>query len=270
MFLGGFFLELSTGKKTLLAENLAGGHAYVASPDGKRLVYGTSIGGGCADADRLTIANVDGTAARVLPPPRGFIYCGARWSPDGTKLVYQLRKGRVSTDVGNLFVHDLSTGRKTQVTDLELTRAWWWFLSPIVSPDGQRVIFHLPRRSSETTRWDIWSVPVTGGDMTLLLENAAFPLQFPERERIAFVQPARSSFFGSGIAIASSNGAGSRRTLVKADASVFWPRMSPDGSKIAYQDGDSITVVQVSTGDSSKVADGETPEWLDNDTLIVS
>jgi hypothetical protein len=46
--------------------------------------------------------------------------------------------------------------------------------------------------------------------------------------------------------------------------------MSPEGSRIAYQDGSSIYVVDVSTGESSRVADGNLAEWLDDDTLIVS
>ena len=46
--------------------------------------------------------------------------------------------------------------------------------------------------------------------------------------------------------------------------------MSPDGSRIAYQDGGSIYVVDLLTHESSKVADGNTAEWLDNDTLIVA
>lgn len=46
--------------------------------------------------------------------------------------------------------------------------------------------------------------------------------------------------------------------------------MSPDGSQIAYQDSGSTYVVDVSTGESSEVADGDTAEWLDNDTLILT
>jgi Tol biopolymer transport system component len=61
-----------------------------------------------------------------------------------------------------------------------------------------------------------------------------------------------------------------RSTLVEANDSIWWPRLSPDGSKIAYQDGGSIYVVDLFTRESSKVADGDNAEWLDNDTLIVA
>lgn len=265
---GPFFLDLRTGEMTPLAENLAGGYAYEASPDGRTLVFGSSDGGGCVEPD-VTVANIDGTDARSLESPEGLTICAARWSPNGTQLVYQERNGANPSSVGNLFVQDLSSGRRTQITDLELTRAWWWFLSPSFSPDGRNVIFHLPRGSSEITKWDVWSVPVTGGELTLVLRNAAFPRYFPDGKEIAFVLPTTSNFGGHSIAIASADGRGSRRTLVEANG-IWWPTMSPEGSRIAYQDGSSIYVVDVSTGESSRVADGNLAEWLDDDTLIVS
>jgi hypothetical protein len=46
--------------------------------------------------------------------------------------------------------------------------------------------------------------------------------------------------------------------------------MSPDGTGIAYVNGSSIYVVDVSTGEASKVEGGETVEWLDDDRLIVN
>jgi Tol biopolymer transport system component len=266
---GPFFLDLPTGERTPLPENLAGGYIYGASPDGTRLAYGTC----CSGADVMTVANIDGTGARTLQSPEGLNYYGARWSPDGTKVVYQQRDGGddgVTGDVGNLFVHDLSSGQRTQITDLELARAWWWYLSPNFSPDGQNVIFHLPRGSSETTKWDGWSVPVTGGEPTLVLRNAAFPMYFPNEKEIAFVVPTTSNFEGKAVAIASADGQDSRRTLIEANGLIWLPTMSPDGSGIAYQDGGAIYVVEVSTGESSEVADGDTAAWLDSDTLIVT
>ena len=137
-------------------------------------------------------------------------------------------------DVGNLFVEDLASGRRTQLTDLELSRAWWWYLSPSFTPDGRNVIFHLPRGRSETTEWDAWSVPVAGGGPTLVLRNAAFPMYFADGKEIAFVPPAASNFEGHSIAIASADGEGSRRMLVEAGGPIWLPTMSPEGSRIAY------------------------------------
>jgi hypothetical protein len=271
---GPFFLDLRTGKRTALADNLAGGESYVASPDGTRLVYNTCRDGGCHGADVMTVANIDGTDARTLQSPQGLNDYGARWSPDGTKLVYQGRNPAAPHSVGNLFVQDLSSGRRTQLTDFERSRAWW-FLSPSFSPDGRNVIFHLPRGSSRTTKWDVWSVPVTGGEPTLVLRNAAFPMlnPYPGPEGIAiqFVLPMASNFAGQSIMtgrpIPDSD---IRGTVVAAKDSIRWPTVASDGDRIAYQDGGSIYVVDIRTGESSQVADGETAEWLDDDTLIVN
>lgn len=270
------FLDLETGEATLLPESLEGGYAYVASPDGGRVVY--EEGPGCEVA-QLTVANIDGTDLQTIEAPKGHIICGARWSPDGTKLVYQERDGADPFDVGNLFVHDLASGQRIQVTDLELTSASWYYLSPSFTPDGQQVLFQMPRGSSETTRFDVWSVPVTGGEPSLVLRNAAFPapgVDLPNEVTIAFVEPMPDDFAGQNIMTARPIPESDlRETLVEANGSIWWPTMSPDGSRIAYQDGGSIYVVDmplpgIAVGEPLKVAEGGTAEWLDSDTLIVA
>jgi hypothetical protein len=111
---------------------------------------------------------------------------------------------------------------------------------------------------------------VAGGEPTLLLRDAATPIYFPDGNRIAFVDPSSTQFHGSSISIANTEGPPSRRTLVKAKDSIWWPTMSPDGTGIAFQDLGSIYVVDVSSGESSVVAYAENAEWLDADTLIVT
>jgi Tol biopolymer transport system component len=271
---GPFFLDLGTGEKTPLAESLAGGYSYVASPDGTRLAFSSSDGGGCVGTDGITVANIDGTDPRTFKSPEGLAYCAARWSPDGTKLVYQERNGAEGDSVGNLFVLDVSSGRRTQLTHLELTHAWWWFMFPSFGRDGQDVVFHLPRSSSEATKWDAWSVPVTGGEPTLVLRNASFPMQNPDPPgsdvfAMQFLLPHDSDLGGQSIMTGHPELA-TRETLVEARSSIWWPTISPDGTRIAYQDGGSIYVVDVLTGESSKVAGGNTAEWLDTHTLIVA
>jgi Tol biopolymer transport system component len=64
--------------------------------------------------------------------------------------------------------------------------------------------------------------------------------------------PTTSNFEAYSIGIARADAQGSRRTLVEANGSIWLPTMSPDGTRIAYQDGGSIYVVDVSTGESSR------------------
>jgi len=275
---GPFFLDLRTGERTPLPEAIIPEGVgegvdvfYTASPDGTRIAYNTCHPGGCSKADEMAVADIDGSDARSVRVPEGLNGYAPHWSPDGTKIVYQLRNGASDgLDLGNLFVQDLSSGQTTQLTDLDLSTLGWWFMSPRFSPDGRSVIFHLARDSSSTTKFDVWSVPVTGGEPTLMLRNAFFPMVVQDGEGIAFVKPSGFDLSGDRISIADAEP--HLRTLVKANVAIAFPTISPDGSGIAYQDGGSIYVVDVSTGESSKVADGnyDNVSWLDDDTLIVA
>jgi Tol biopolymer transport system component len=281
---GPFFLDLRTGERTplpkaIVPEGVGDGVIvnYTASPDGTRIAYSTCHHGDCSKADEMVVADIDGSDARSVPVPEGLNGYAPHWSPDGTKIVYQLRNGASDgLDLGNLFVQDLSSGQTTQLTDLELSTAGWWFMSPSFSSDGRSVIFHLARHSSGATKFDVWSVPVTGGEPTLVLRNALFPMVLPDGEGIAVVEPSGFDLSGGRILIAGAPVPGPPRTLVEANVAIEVPTMSPDGSRIAYQDGGSIYVVDVATGESSKVADGVADgiyfnaAWLDNDTLIVA
>ena len=168
-------------------------------------------------------------------------------------------------------VQDVATESRTQVTDIGASGNGSWFLPPRFSADGQSVLYHLPRTAVSPTAWDAWSVPVTGGEPTLLLEDAFFPISFPDGEEIAFVTPTEN-FEGDTISIANADGSGSPQVLVEPKQSIFFsPTMSPDGTRIAYVDGGAIYVVDVDTGQSFEVADrGGTVEWLDDDTLVVN
>jgi len=52
--------------------------------------------------------------------------------------------------------------------------------------------------------------------------------------------------------------------------SLQWPRWSPDETGIAYSNGSSVYVVDVKTGDTTKVALGGQPAWRDGNTVIFS
>lgn len=281
-----YLLNVETGERTRMAEGLVSptADAFVPSPDGTRLAFATCKNTPCSSRrDELTVANIDGTDVRSLvslgsadatykvETPNVSV---ARWSPDGSKLLYQEEPSvGIPPVVGNLFVLDLASGRRTQVTNLKL-KANWYLLWAQFSPDGRNVIFQLPRDSWSVTKFDVWSVPVSGGKRTLLLRDASFAVPFPDGEKIAFV-PDASDFSGRSIAIADSHG--HRRTLVEAKEAIWAPAISPDGTRIAYVDGfsawlipNSLYVVEVSTGEATSVAEAHAAVWLDNDTLIVT
>ena len=268
-----FFLDLRTGTETPLpstsGEDPRGrfndGHYYAVSPDGSRIYWENTC---CSAADVAAVAKSDGSQGRRLDPKSRINYYAGGWSPDSTKIVYQRRDGSGDAGpFGDLVVEDMVSGRKTRI-DLGLgsPESGWWYLAPTFSPDGRNVIFQLPRGPDGMTKWDLWSVPVIGGKPTLLVRNAA-QATTSDGPIWAFVRPKDEFFDGTRLVIATPDGF---RPLVEASLGIFEPKMSPDGSKIAYQDGDSIYVVDVSTGESSEVALGRMAAWLDDDTLIVA
>jgi hypothetical protein len=64
---GPFLLNLRTGERTPLPEDLVGGFDYRASPDGRRVAYGTC----CDAADSITVADLEGTEFHQFTPTKG-------------------------------------------------------------------------------------------------------------------------------------------------------------------------------------------------------
>ena len=68
------------------------------------------------------------------------------------------------------------------------------------------------------------------------------------------------------------DGKNARPLVEDPDEFLSWPRVSPDGSQVAYGHGGEIEVVTIDEPGST-VATGEVsdePAWFDDDTLIIS
>jgi Tol biopolymer transport system component len=260
-------VDLDTGVVTPLPQDIAAmsGDAYVVSPDHKQVAFSC-----CSYPHALYVANVDGTNMHQVSP--GFVDAyGAQWSPDGTKLVYQQRDATTNL-LGNLFVLDVATGLETQITNLDQSQRWgWWFLYPSFEFDGRQILYQLPSGDQRHAVWNLWSVPVTGGASSMVLRNAGWGTTGGTGARnLAFVTAVSpSTFHGANLMIASSKGIrGSSRRL--AQGSIVAPQWSPDGTRIAYQQGEWVEVVNVSTGEVTRVAQGGNPQWVNDHTITVS
>ena len=253
-----FLLDLRTGDMTPLPKALSGADEYQVSSDGTMFAYTRSA--------RLYVADVDGTGVHEVPTgdlePNG-----PSWSPDGSLLVYQgLAR---EPNVGDLFVVDLTTDEVRRITDLEPRTAWWWY-RPSFTPDGETILFHFPRPSDAGTRWDLWSVPVAGGEPTLVRRDAAGGVYAPDGRTLAYLDAPRveeDDGWSSSLWLAATDGSDPRLLVDGVFHSISW---SPDGTKIAFSGGGEILVVDVATGEYSHVADGGIADWLDDDTLVVS
>jgi Tol biopolymer transport system component len=266
---GHYVLDLRTGAATRLPVALAGGFSYAVSPDGTRVAYSPFPDPIGDDVRLLTyVANVDGSAVRRVNETLSIDQINPRWSPTG-QIVYQ-RRNAFGEEIGDLSLLDPTSGSETQLTDLPEQDSHHWFMSQSVHPDGQLILFNLPRGPLEDQTWDLWTIPATGGDPQLLRRNAAHGSYSPTGTTIAYLgRPGLvdEDFGARTIWLANADGSDPRR-LVEG-TNISWPRWSPDGTRIAYEDDGGVYVVDVGTGETSRVIDGGAPEWLDDHTLIV-
>jgi Tol biopolymer transport system component len=258
---GPYFLDLETGATRPLPDGIPQGESYTVSPD--RTMVATSPC--CSGNDPVWIVNIDGTELRSITKGEMDGY-GPRWSPDGSMLVFQGRDGSTS-ELGDLFVVDLATGDRTRVTNLEPKSYDPWFLSPSFTPDGRSILFQLPRGLGHTPAgWDLWSVPIDGGEPTLVLRDASMGA-YSVDGALAFENPSPGDWSSDLQFAKDPITAG----VARGDEIAF-PRWSPDGKRIAYVDRGSVYVVDPWTGETSRVrvAEGGSGEWFDDDTLIIS
>ena len=256
-----YFVDLSTLGKTPapegLADILADSFYLWFSPNGDRIAWGTCLGevGLCSHEDESYVANADGTGQRQVTFPGGLNSYVKAWSPDGSKLLYQVRSGGTD-DVGNLFIYDVGSGQATQLTNLDINQGYWHILAGF-STDGQEVIYDLARPPGvfPSSPTDVWSVRASGGTSTRLFRDAGYP---------AYLADGRVAFVRDGSIFAAEPGAQPTK-LAESEGFV----VSPDGTLIGYDDGERLTVLDVASGESTDLGSVGDWTWAGNDQLLV-
>jgi Tol biopolymer transport system component len=253
-----FLVDLGSGETTPI-DGLTLDQDLDVSPDGASVASG---------GRQIMVADINGGDVRKYEATRPADAEGVnapRWSPDGSTIVYQV-DGR-SQKIGNLFALDAASGRVTQLTDLEQISAGLWYMSPSYSPDGRSILFTSPTGNGDRQTWHLWSIPAAGGEPTLVLRDAGFGEYSPDGSTIAYTRVSGDGEFG-GLFIANADGS-NRRKL--DEGTFYFPRWSPDGTRIAYADDwGGVWVVDVATGETTRVADRTGwPEWVDDDTLMI-
>ncbi|HWS90846.1 MAG TPA: carboxypeptidase regulatory-like domain-containing protein [Pyrinomonadaceae bacterium] len=198
------------------------------------------------------------------------ILCAALCLADaGTARAQSAARGRIAytSPAGNtldLFVYDLDTGARTNVTQGRLAG----FAVASWSPDGTRFVISADRGSN------LYVIGADGTGLRALTQNAGFaitqtPTWSPDGSQIAFVCEAATNYD-----ICLVNADGSNRRRLTNTASVYrdlaW---SPDGKSIAYAGGpdffhtkifvmnaDGTLPRQLSTGEGTDLAPAWSPE----------
>jgi Tol biopolymer transport system component len=264
------FLDIASGATTGTGIVPAASEVDV-SPDGTEMTYVDQTGA-------VAVANIDGSAPRPFPHTiSAHDPTAPRWSPDGTKIVFQ--RGAAGGVVGDLYVLDVASGRVEQITHLPSVKAGLYYMAPTFSADGRSVLFTFPTEvasgpNGRHLEWDLWMVPSSGGDATLLVKNAGFADAEPNGTSIVYVA-LRSDGKGDpgfgDVYVAGSDGSRPRKL---ASGETFLPRWSPDGSEVAFSDSMAgmagMYVVNIATNAVARVYPvDEWPEWVDQQTLII-
>ena len=209
------------------------------SPDGERIVYTRGWVDKINDSRKssLWIMNADGTRARALLEGGG-----ARWSPDGTRILF-VASGEPSGS--QIFVRWMDDeGAVTQITRLENGPS-----SPLWSPDGEWIAF--TARVDDRADFEGVSLPARpqGAKWTegpKVVERAGY-----KRDRAGYIDTGWTHVF-----VVPAEG-GTPRQLTSGDwnhGSIVW---SPDGTEIYFS--------------SNRAEDWDRPEnWQESEIYAVS
>ncbi len=205
------------------------------SPDGKFIAY-TSDEKGNFDICLLPITGANSQPIRVTDDPADDME--PAWSPDGSQLAFvsarnhggrmtlMLSSGEIEPYVkgknGDIFLMPAFGGTAVKLVESGFDPAW--------SPDGRQIVF----RSIRGGQWDLWTVPVTGGEPVQLTNDPAadfHPVFSPDGKWILYAAGTNGSAFD--LFLIQSSG-GTPRQLTNDHHLVLRPAWSADGKTIFW------------------------------------
>jgi eukaryotic-like serine/threonine-protein kinase len=230
------------------------------SADGERLVFERN-------AREIWTARADGSEARRVDGVRAPWYPGRlnpMLSPDGISIVYFMPELGPN---GDLWIVPAAGGTPRQLT-YDLTEGG----GPTWTPDGRFIIFSSMRGGSRT----LWRIRAEGGEPEPLTVGAGEDLEpaMSRDGRTLVYTNVRNQW----ILRALNPDTGAERVIVERRRQTIFPRISPDGSKVAFfgfgDVGDvQIFVVPIEGGAVQQLTQGKgevntMPRWFPDGSLI--
>jgi serine/threonine-protein kinase len=234
-----------TGAPVLVASVSMGGNAGRSFPQISVSNEGTVVYlTGALQRGRLAWLDPNGRLVRRLSTEGAF--SGISLSPDGSRVAYTLRtddrvSGAGARGVGDVWVEDLATGAKTQLTHQ------WFNLRPSWSPDGKSVLYARIGGSDNQELWErradasaperlVLSQRVFGhsiGDGRWLPDHKTLIVR-TYADRIGTTQGGTNLYM-------ASEGASVARAFAVSASQKTGPAPSPDGTLLAYVSDESGT-----------------------------
>ena len=230
------------------------------SPDGDRLVFGVVYrpGGFQARVYEIGVVGADGTDQRKLADDGR----NPVWSPDGSRIAY--------VGDGGIYVMDSDGANSRQLTFDKRDQG------PVWSPDSTRIAY-----SQGLFDPGIYVTDLDGSGGQILTEYGHDPAWSPDGTQIAYVGSDTVEFLvmdtdgGNQQPLASltarSTDDPDLKPLGEVVERAVW---SPDGRRIAYNDGRSLYVIEADGTNRARVAAGgcgwvPTPLWSPDSRLLM-
>jgi TolB protein len=194
-------------------------------------------------ADGIYVMRADGTGVRPLRKgPAASMAVGLDWSPDGRKLAF--------SSGGGLWVMDADGKNLARLVAPRDVDGWEGSAgSPSWSPDGRRIAFSIGIKCCSQPRYEkikgIWVVNADGSNVHRLLRLAKLGADTgvsdmgvgeidwsPQGKRFAF---AAHSGWIAGVYVVNTDGTSLRRLSRQGWTWADFPRWSPDGRRIAFE-----------------------------------
>jgi Tol biopolymer transport system component/DNA-binding winged helix-turn-helix (wHTH) protein len=235
--------------RVILTSDASNNRLGVFSPDGRRIVFNSDRDG----PDSIFLMDSDGALQRRITDGK-FLDDEASWSRDGRFLFFESERD------GNREIYRM---RAPAAPDgaTRLTRNVASDAEPAWSPDGQWIAFDSNREGSA----HIFVMDTAGGHVRSLTHgssNDTSPDWSPDGRQIAFVSNREGA---PGIFVIQPDGSAVRRIVSNA----WWPKWSPDASRICFSRDHSIWTADASGGGEHRVAAGESCTWSNDGNSLV-